>query len=197
MPMTMLRAFIAIDIPPDTRARIGQVVASLKREIGVQAVRWVAPENIHLTLKFLGDVSPTQLDLLKQVVLQEAASHPPFEVTVRDLGCFPNPRRPRVIWAGLDIPLALEKLQRSLDQATARLGYASEARPFSPHLTLGRVNQHASPDALLSIRAALEKNQQQQFGIVQVTDVILFHSDLRPSGPQYTPLCRAPLGVHS
>ncbi|MEJ5224041.1 MAG: RNA 2',3'-cyclic phosphodiesterase, partial [Anaerolineales bacterium] len=157
----------------------------------------VSPENIHLTLKFLGDVSSTHLDLLKQVILQEAASHPTFEVTVRDLGCFPNSRHPRVIWVGLDIPPALEKLQRSLDQSTARLGYASEARPYSPHLTLGRVNQHASPEALLSIRAALEKHQTQRFGTVQVTDVILFQSDLRPSGPQYTPLCQAPLGVYS
>lgn len=195
--MTMLRAFIAVDISPEIRVRIAQVVASLKHAIDVQAVRWVSPENIHLTLKFLGDVSPTNLDLLKQVVLQEAASQPPFELVVRDLGCFPNPRRPRVIWAGLEAPPVLEKLQRTIDQSTAKLGYASETRPFSPHLTLGRVNQHASPEALLTIRAALERSQTQQFGTVHITDVILFHSDLRPTGAQYTPLCHAPLGVHS
>lgn len=195
--MTMLRAFIAIDISPEVRARIAQVMNSLKSEISVPSVRWVIPENIHLTLKFLGDVSPTYLDALKQVVVQEASSHASFELTVRDLGCFPNLRRPRVIWAGIQAPLALEKLQRSLDQSTARLGYPSETRTFSPHLTLGRVNQHTSPNDILTIRSVMEKNQPQHFGTIRATEVILFHSDLHPTGAQYIPLCRAPLGAYS
>lgn len=194
--MTMLRAFIALDISQEIRARIGQVAVSLTCGMDAQAVRWVPVGNIHLTLKFLGDVSPLNLELLKQVILQEAASQAPFDLMVCDLGCFPNSRRPRVIWAGLAAPPALEKLQRSMDQSTARLGYASETRPFSPHLTIGRVNPSASPEALSAIRSVLEKNRSQQFGTVRVTDVVLYQSDLRPSGAQYTPLCYARLGVN-
>ncbi len=193
----MLRAFIAIDISSEVRMRIRQVVTSLQRGINAQSVRWVAPENIHLTLKFLGDVSPSNLDLLKQVVAQEAALQPPFDLIIRDLGCFPTLRHPRVLWAGVAPSHALEKLQRGIDQSTARLGYASDARPFSPHLTLGRVTQHASLEALQKIREALENEQKQHLGTIHATEVILFHSDLRPSGPQYTPLYRAPLGVNS
>ncbi len=194
-PIRMLRAFIAIELPASLRARIAQETAWLQQAAGRQAVRWVSAENMHLTLKFLGDVSPDNLDLLKQVIGHEAGGHAPFDLTPHGLGCFPNPRRPRVLWVGLDAPPALEKLQRSLNLATARLGYPSEDRPFSPHLTLGRVSPHASSDALAALHNALENTQMQRMETVHITEICLLKSDLRPTGAVYSPLLRAPLGA--
>lgn len=194
-PSKMLRAFIAVEIPADLRARIAQATASLRQSVGARAVRWVAPENIHLTLKFLGDVSPENLTRLEQVIRHEAGNHAPFDLTLRGLGCFPNPRRPRVLWVGLEAPPALEKLQRNLNLSTARLGYTDEDRPFAPHLTLGRVNPQADAHSLATLRAALEDTHTQPAQTAHIAEICLFQSDLRPTGAVYTPLMRAPLGA--
>jgi len=192
--MKLLRAFIAIEIPSDIRSRIEQEIASLKKTIGTHAVRWVPPQNIHLTLKFLGDVSPTNLPLLKQILQTEIGNHTPFDLVVKNMGCFPNPRRPRIIWIGLETSPTIEAIQRTVDLSTARLGYALEERPFSPHLTIGRVAQNVSSDETLTIRNALENNKTGRFGTAHVTNICLFQSDLLPSGAKYTPLFHVELG---
>ena len=107
-------------------------MAGLRNTVGKTTVRWVAPENIHLTLKFLGDVSPSNLDLLKQMLATEATRHRCFQVEVGKLGIFPTSRQPRVIWVGLDGPPDLSALQRGVEAFTERLGYTPEGRAFSP-----------------------------------------------------------------
>ena len=193
--MTLLRAFIAIEIPPSIQKEIFAQTESLRKALGTALVRWVPTENLHLTLKFIGDVSPANVDLLAQALTAEAATCAPFPMQVSGLGSFPNPKRARVLWVGLHAPAALESLQRGIDSATARLGYPSEERPFSPHLTIGRVKQQVSATDQQVIRAALERTTIGDLGTAEITSVHLFKSDLKPGGSVYTRLFSAPLKI--
>ncbi len=191
--MTLLRAFIAVEIPLSIQKAILSQTEALRQTLGPALVRWVACENLHLTLKFLGDVSPANVELLSQMLTAEAAACAPFAMRIGGFGSYPNPRRARVIWIGIHAPAALESLQRGIDLASARLGYASEERPFSPHLTIGRVRQQISAADQHKVRAALEKTQVGDLGTTDVTSVHLFKSDLKPGGSVYTCLFSAPL----
>ena len=140
--MSLLRAFIAVEIPSSLQHTIQESTASLRNTLSDDLMRWMPPQNVHLTLKFLGDVSSSSLDLIKQMLTAEAAQHQCFEMQAKGIGSFPNSRRPRVIWIGLQAPAALESLQRGIESASARLGYAADEKSFSPHLTIGRVKQN-------------------------------------------------------
>ena len=189
----MLRSFIAIEIPADLQDAMDKSTARLKKALARPLVRWVPPHNVHLTLKFLGDVSPANLELLAQALKVEAEQHASFSLSIGGLGAFPNSRRPRVIWIGIEAPAALPTLQRGIEAAAARLGYAPETRPFSPHLTIGRVNQNASASEVQQIRAALGQTRVGALGAVTVEAVHIFKSDLQPSGAVYTHLYHAAL----
>jgi len=190
--MSLLRAFIAIDIPPEIKKAISSQTASLRKESG-HAVRWVAVENIHLTLKFLGEVSSDNLELLAQSLHSDCSRTVPFTVSVEKLGCFPNPRRPRVLWIGLAIPPELNRLRRQVEASAARLGYAPDDKPFSPHLTIGRVREQAAPAELQGLRGLLERATVANLGTFAVNEVHLYKSDLKPEGPIYTRLTTARL----
>ena len=110
------------------------------------AVRWVAVKKIHLTLKFLGDVSESNLPVLYEILRREAEKQAAFEIQVGGLGAFPSVNSPRVIWIGVEAPAELAALQHGIDVETARVGYAGEERDFSPHLTLGRIAHNASSE---------------------------------------------------
>lgn len=191
--MSLLRSFIAIELPAALQEAIYRACLPLRQALGSSLVRWVPPQNLHLTLKFLGDVSSANLDLLKQMLRAETERQPPFELEVGMLGSFPNLKRARVIWVGIQAPAALTTLQRNIETAAARLGYLSEERRFSPHLTVGRVSQHATLADQQKIRTLLESAQIGVIGQAQVTSVCLFRSDLQPTGAVYTPLFEAPL----
>jgi len=191
--MTLLRAFIALEIPAPIREAIQQQTAALQKSADSSLVRWVPAGNLHLTLKFLGDVSPTNLPFLTQMLAREAGQQAGFSMQVGGLGAFPNSRRPRVIWIGIRAPETLSALARSLESATRRLGYPPEERPFSPHLTIGRVKQAASPSDLQRVHAALEATQVGPLGGADISAVHLMKSDLRPTGSVYTRLFSAPL----
>lgn len=191
--MSLVRVFIAIEVPPIVRQAIEKNTARLQSTLDASLVRWTPTNNIHLTLKFLGDVSPATIDMLAQMLTQEASQHPCFEMQFQGLGTFPNSRRPRVIWIGIQAPAALEALRRGIEAATARMGYPTENRPFSPHLTIGRVKQTASPTDAQKIRVALERTKIGTLGTGTVGAVHLFKSDLKPSGSVYTRLFSAPL----
>jgi RNA 2',3'-cyclic 3'-phosphodiesterase len=191
--MSLLRAFIAIEIPLEIKKAIAAEIASLQNGAG-RAVRWVATENIHLTLKFLGEISPVNVELLSQSIQAECDQYAPFDITVNGLGCFPNSHHPRIIWIGLNIPLELNRLQHKLETATARMGYATEDKPFSPHLTIGRVREQVTPTELKNIQSTLEKLHVGSLGTFTAQSVHLFKSDLKPAGPVYTSLFSARLG---
>lgn len=194
--MEAIRAFIAIELPEELRRQlsaVGQQIQAQAGETARRAVRWVPAVNMHLTLKFLGEVSQANLNVLSGMLEAEAARHAPFKFTVGGLGAFPNPRRPRVVWVGSEVPPDLPQIQHAIDLETQRLGYPGEDRPYSPHLTLGRVNQNAQPDAVAQLARALSEVKVGQLGVVTVDAVHLFQSDLRPTGSIYTSLYRFPL----
>ena len=189
----MVRSFIAIEIPTGIQNAIASSTASLKNALPRTLIRWVATQNIHLTLKFLGDVSPANLERLGEALRMEAASHEMFSMSVGRIGAFPTARRARVIWIGLEAPPALEVLQRGVEAATAQLGYASEQRPFSPHLTIGRVGQNVTAADLQRIRTGLEATRIDILGTLCVDAVHIFKSDLQPGGSVYTHLFALPM----
>jgi 2'-5' RNA ligase len=191
--MTLLRAFIAIQIPADIQDAIQEQTSDLRRALGASLIRWVPIQNIHLTLKFLGDTSPANIELLTQMLAQEADQYPPFDIRVSGIGSFPTSRRPRVIWVGLQAPAVLASLQHGIESASARLGYAPEDRAFSPHLTIGRVKQNVSQAEMLKIRSALEGAKVGDLGSARIDSVHLYKSDLQPGGSVYTRLFSARL----
>lgn len=190
--MNLLRAFIAVEIPLEIRKTICNATAPLQNGIG-SSVRWVPKENMHLTLKFLGDVSPGNIEMLSQMLRAEANMFNGFELRLSGLGAFPNRKRPRVIFIDIHAPPVLEALQRGIESASRRLGYESEERGFSPHLTIGRVRQNATATEQQTIRRALEDTRIDSLGTARVDSVYLYKSDLKPTGSVYTRLYSAPL----
>lgn len=191
--MSLLRAFIAIEIPPEIKKAIAAQTASLKKGAG-RAVRWVSTENIHLTLKFLGEISPSNVEILSQTLQAECSQQTPFEITVTGLGCFPNSHRPRVIWIGLAVPPELGRLQSKIEASLARLGYEAEDKPFSPHLTIGRVREQVNTEELRMLQASLNSINIGSLGTFRAQAVNLFKSDLQNTGSVYTRLFKAQLG---
>jgi len=190
--MGLLRAFIAVEIPLEIRQTVCNATSDLQKRVG-SLVRWVPMENMHLTLKFLGDVSPSNVDLLTEMLRAEADLFRCFEFKLSGLGSFPNLKRPRVIYIGIHAPAVLETLHRGIDSASRKLGYDSEERGFSPHLTIGRVKQNVTSSEQQTIRRALEETKIDALGVAQVDSVHLYKSDLKPTGSVYTRLYSAPL----
>jgi RNA 2',3'-cyclic 3'-phosphodiesterase len=192
--MSVIRAFIAFDLSPEIYQRLDAVIADLKMRLPGVAVRWVPALNIHVTLKFLGDVSVANLDVLKKILRREAANHHSFEISVGELGAFPSIHRPRVIWVGVKAPPELAAIQRSIENETTSLGYSPDDRPFSPHLTIGRVARSAGPDDAHRIGEVLAASKVGFLGVTWVQVVNLYRSDLQTGGAQYSQLSTAPLG---
>lgn len=192
--MSVIRAFIAIDLPGDLQRRLDQVSDIVRGCIDRPVVRWVPAANLHLTLKFLGDVSVSNLNLLKEVLTAVALDHKGFEFGVGGLGAFPSSRRPRVIWVGIEAPGELSNIQIALESRLARLGYAPEERPFSAHLTLGRVARTAVPQDVQRISQCLQTTKIGYLGSVRVHQIHLYRSDLDANGAEYTCLYSASLG---
>lgn len=191
--MSLLRAFIAIEIPLEIKQAISRQTASLRQSSG-RAIRWVSMENIHLTLKFLGEVSSANLELMAQSVRAECTHSAPFSIAVEGLGCFPNVRRPRVLWIGLSAPPALIHLQHQIETSATRLGYPPDEKPFSPHLTIGRVREQASAAELQTLRLLLEQTHLPSLGTFSVDEICFYKSDLKPEGPVYTRISTIRLG---
>lgn len=190
--MPTIRSFIALNLTADIQRQLDDIIQSLKQQTTI--VRWVPSQNIHLTLKFLGDVSLANIETLQRVLAGEAARHAPFTFTVGGFGAFPNTRWPRVLWVGVQAPPALTAAQRGIEAETQRLGYTNEERPFSPHLTMGRVSNNASPQEARRLSEALAQVKIGELGQVMVKSVYLYRSDLNPGGAVYTPLASFPLG---
>ena len=191
--MGLLRTFIAADIPPSIQQSIQQVTNSLRKSIGDSSVKWIPAHNLHLTLKFIGDTSPSNVEAVKQAIRSQADSFPAFDLPISGPGSFPNSKRVRVLFIGTQPPAELEALHRGIESACARLGYESESRPFSPHLTIGRVREHASFADREQIRKALDGITIDSLGIARVDSVQLYKSELKPTGAVYTKLFSAPL----
>jgi 2'-5' RNA ligase len=156
-------------------------------------VRWTSPENIHLTLKFLGDTDEAIVSRLSDTLAGLVKPLFPFEVEARGVGFFPDPAKPRILWTGFDEQSSevLSLLQQALERDLGELGFESNERTFLPHVTLGRIKSRAHPD--FSAFAAEYKGRS--FGKSYVKDFILYESTLTPNGPKYTVLDRFALGA--
>jgi 2'-5' RNA ligase len=186
----MIRCFLAIDLPDSLRPQLALLQGELKKSNA--DVRWVAVGNIHLTLKFFGNVPDNEIDALIQAAREVAAEQQPFQLQATQAGAFPNMKSPRVVWVSLGgdvIPLA--QMYQKLEKAFEVLGHLPEGRAFNPHLTLGRVKSPANRHRLA---LALEKLPPLKWPPFMVNEIILFKSTLTPQGSIYAPLQVIPLG---
>jgi len=189
--MSVIRTFIAVDLPADIHDCLEKVSDQLKEHMGSVPVRWVLPQNIHLTLKFLGDVSPSNIEVLAELLNTEAAHQKPMVISVGGVGAYPKVRSPRVVWVGVEAPPEMVDLQKAIDSQMTRIGYSPDRRPFSPHLTLGRVSRNATPLEVRKIGDSLISKKIGFLGVARIRSVHIFRSDLRPSGAEYTKLFTA------
>lgn len=188
------RLFIAIPLPDTVITVLDEAQRALKKAVHPGTVTWVAPRNIHLTLKFLGEVPVAQRDTISQALSRVAEQHGELTLGTTGLGCFPNSRSPRVVWVGLGGDEdALHHLQDSVEGAIAQLGYPTENRPFSPHLTLGRVRRDAARVDAQYLGSIVGEAAHPRAATWSVTELILFRSELKSSGVDYTKLHSAPL----
>ena len=191
--MDSVRTFIAIELTRELLDKLGDLQSRLAEDAPPGLVRWVRPQGIHLTLKFLGEIPPSRADAVAAAMEVACAAHAPFTLQVGGLGCFPNARRPRVVWVGVQEPSgALAALQRDVERAMASLGLPPEGRRFSPHLTLGRV-KGGSREALEVLGETVTR-AGVRVGNMAVDAVHLMRSDLLPGGVVYTALSVTYLG---
>jgi RNA 2',3'-cyclic 3'-phosphodiesterase len=175
-----MRLFVALEIPPEVRENLAALLKSL-REVSPQT-RWVRPKNLHVTLKFIGEVPAAKLSDIRGA-LAGVRSEQPVVLDFRGLGFFPNEKRPRVFWAGIEASSNLKTLAADIDGATEKLGIPREQRPFSPHLTLARFEPSRLPETL---RSAIQENAGREFGSLRASQFHLIESKLKPSGAEYT-----------
>lgn len=182
-----LRLFVGIRLPPEVKAALGQTQTRLHREPA--PVGWAAPETMHLTLHFLGNTDEALREPIGAALRAALQGQTPFELRLGPAGVFPKPQRPDVVWQGLagDVA-ALKQLQEQVVVALEPLGFKREQRPYSPHLTLGRVRRGAEPAALVSLGTAVTALPAPPALGWTVERVSLFQSELLPSGPRYTVL---------
>ena len=182
--MPPIRSFIAIELPTGTRSSLEGITGKLKASAG--DVRWVKTDDIHLTLKFLGDVEEERIPDIGGCIEQCVMGITPFTIAVRGMGAFPSDHSPQVIWiAAADESGTLSRMQLSLEDGLARLGFKKEKRPFSPHLTLGRLKSPRGKDA---VRRALTEFKNADCGSCTADAVCLFKSELKPGGAVHTRL---------
>lgn len=186
-PDDRIRAFLAVEVPPATH----EALVALKRELAQSPadVRWVRDDALHATLKFLGSVDAGTLDGIRAALEPVADETAPCAIRVRGLGAFPNLRRPRVLWVGMESE-GLPPLAARVDAVTARFGFEPESRPFAAHITLGRVR---SPRGWPRLEEWFQAHLSDDFGAGIVAEIVAFRSDLRPAGAVYTKLWTAPL----
>lgn len=186
-----LRCFIAIEIPIMIQSSLFKIIdkAHVNCENGFRPVR---TGMIHLTLKFLGDVSGEQISAIQKRLSVTCKEFNPFRIQVSGLGAFPSWDHPRTLWAGLQIPPDVESFYQRIELYADELGFPLERRKFSPHLTLARVAEDAEPAKVKRCMGVLLPESQTQFGEVKVERVVLFSSTLQAGGSVYTPLSSHP-----
>jgi len=186
----LIRSFLAIEIPRIILKKIEEVQEDLK--LSQADVRWVNPEKIHLTLKFFGNIDESKIESIVKSIERPIRTTSPFSLKVRGVGAFPHLKNPRVIWVGLvDEKEVSAYFQKQLEEELEKIGFEREERAFHPHLTLGRMK---SSKGRSELAGRMERHKEEEFGDFQVERIILFKSDLRPSGPIYTPLREVKLG---
>ncbi len=179
-----IRSFIAVKIPRNVTEHIGKIQEEMKKYS--LKMRWASPENIHLTLKFLGDIQPGDVKPVREAMEETAAGFCRMTLTAGGVGVFPGIRRPRVVWIGLkgNTP-ELIGMQKKLDNRLKEIGYTPEKRGFKGHLTVGRARGNLDPKTVTELISEFSGFETEPF---PVEEIVLFRSDLKPKGAVYTPL---------
>jgi 2'-5' RNA ligase len=186
-----VRLFIAIEIPGEIR----ETLAALLKEMRLAApqAKWARAENLHVTLKFLGHTEPARLQAVKDSLAAIRGTEP-VALEFRGLGFFPNERRPRVFWAGMEASGSLKTLAQDIDHSMHKLGFPLEDRPFAPHLTLARFDPPGLPSKL---GAAVKENASRKFGAFSTREFHLIESKLKPTGAEYTTVQSFPFALEA
>jgi 2'-5' RNA ligase len=185
-----MRGFVAVELSPELRRPLVGVLRKLPR---TREVRWCTENQLHVTLKFLGEVSTAQIPRVCAAIQAAAAEVAPFAIKLGGLGCFPSARSPRVLWCGItDAQGGCARWVAAADPLLAELGFAPEQRAFTPHITLGRSKSRAGGEVMQEV---LEDAGPFPDVVMQVDKVVLFESRLLPGGAQYTPVATAQLGA--
>jgi len=184
--MEQIRSFIAAELPDELGIWLSQLQAQLKADKS-PGVKWVDPYGIHLTLKFLGDVAIDKTDAITRAMETASQGISPFNLTIKDLGVFPNLRRVQVVWVGISGEVTkLNQLQQNIEANLARLGFAPESRAFKPHLTLARLRNQASPDERQKFGQFISDIKFEETYHFEVNVISLMKSQLTREGAIYS-----------
>lgn len=174
-----------MEIQNHCQEAIAQATLSLRQQIPQGCVRWVPTSNIHLTIQFLGQVAPDRVEMLAAKVSAAVTGHDRIKVAISGIGAFPSHARPRILWVGLKAPSSLADLHRMIINTSSQHGFQPELRPFSPHLTIGRVANNASPSELKLIEVPLKACAIGAIDRFIINAVHIFKSELLPTGARY------------
>ena len=189
----VIRTFIAVDLPSSVLDALGQISSQLQDKLPGTPVRWVNFEKMHLTLKFMGDISKENIGMVEKILKTEASKRQVMEIGIGGIGAFPKMRHPRVVWIGVEAPTELFDLRRGIEDGVARLGYNYDKYEFTPHLTLGRISRKASARDVRTVGNVLHDFQVGFIGVARIDAVHLYRSDLSPDGAKYSRLYSAGL----
>lgn len=191
-----MRLFVALEIPAAVRENLATLMkklSALEKQSSGKKARWVRPENLHVTLKFIGETAPHKLDEIVTALLA-VQSGQPAELQFRGWGFFPDEKRPRVLWAGIDASPNLAAIAGDIEQQLEPLGFPLEKRAFTPHLTLARFEP---PTISERLRAVVRENAERDFGALRANEFHLIESKLKPSGAEYTTLHSFPFAAEA
>ena len=192
--METVRSFIAIELPDELKLGLIKLQARLKTD-DKPWIKWVDPNSIHLTLKFLGNIPVDRIGEITRAMTEAAQGIFPFHLEVQELGVFPNRKRVQVVWVGLGVEVdKLSQLQQLIESKLARLGFAPESRTFKPHLTLARLRHQASPDERQSLGQLIASTELETTYTIKVDTLSLMRSQLTRQGALYSQLSSAKLG---
>jgi 2'-5' RNA ligase len=181
-----IRTFIAIELPEELKSAIHRLQNNFK-SAGYTRIKWVAPESIHLTLKFLGNISTGKIDVIKEVLKTAGHGIAPFQLSTDELGTFPNLRQPRVLWLGLTGDLeSLLSLQQRVDKALVDIGFAKEDRPFAPHITIARIRESTTREERMGFGKAIENTGFPKKYTFDISSFNFMRSQLLPTGAVYS-----------
>lgn len=192
--MDQVRSFVAIELESDIKSAVGEIQQALRGKEIEDQVRWVKPEGMHLTLKFLGNVPADRIKELTLAMTRGSQGVRQFRIAFHGLGCFPSLSRPNVIWVGVEGETEeLAALQQGIEEHLSLLGYPPEKRGYAPHLTLGRVRRDVAASQRRRLGSLIEGLAVAVLGEMLVREVSLMRSDLSPSGARYSRLARVQL----
>jgi 2'-5' RNA ligase len=186
MKESEVRLFIALPVSEEVKEKAGEIIRALRTHD--TDTKWVAPANLHLTIKFLGNTENTALPHISRALTQIATTYEPFYIKIYGTGTFPDKRNPRIIWIGAGVSDIILRLRNDIEHSMESLGCQRETKRFHPHLTIGRVRSRTGVKSLL---AGIEKYRSFHFGDIYIDFIELMKSDLKPQGAEYTCIHKA------